>query len=447
VTAILADHAVLSRRAGDTHARLRWSPLLRSLPLLVIAMAAIWATVATPYRTAGPAIRSDGYGYHAWTRAIVTGDLSFCDDQELVVVQAISAVDPERGVCQNRYPPGMALLRLPVTGWLVDGDASDPRPSAAEHRAALWLGAATLVATAALVADAARRLGVGAAVVAVALVTGTFGTGLFHYSTYDASFSHGTSGLLVAGLCWVGARSAARGAPLPAVPVAALTFAITLTRNTNIVIVGALLLGWLAWQRVPARHLGRLAHQAAPPAVGFVVAMAVQVLYNRYATGGWTISSYGDGLGGSGLFHFDDPHHREVLASYDRGLLTWYPVIGVGFVALLLTRTGRRAALWAALVIAPLALLYGFWFAWSLGGGFGHRGFVEIVPALMLLFAVGLQRLNRPALVVSTAAMVVATLACVSLMAGYWRGSVSFGGTTRDVYWAHVLGEESLYRR
>lgn len=416
------------------------SRVARTLPVLVIALVASWAAATTPYRTSGQAIRSDGSGYQAWTRAIVTGDLSFCGNEELEKVKAISATDPERGVCQNKYPPGMALLRLPVTAWLVDRDASDPRPSPREHEASLWLGAATLVATAALVADSARRLGVGAVASGVALLCGTFGTGLFHYATYDGSFSHGSSALLVAALCWLGIRAAERVRPPPALATAVVTALATLTRNTNVLVIGSLVLGWLVWQRVPIRNVRALVRHVAPAAAGVLAGAAVQLAYNRFATGSLTLSSYG-----AERFLFDRPRQQSVLLSYERGLFTWYPVLAVGFVGLLLTAGGRRVACFALLLVVPLVVLYGFWSSWYLGGGFGHRGFVEVVPALVIAFALGLDELRGRARRLVTGGMVVATLVTISLMAGYWRSSINFIGTRDDVYWAHVMGDESLY--
>lgn len=427
------------RRRRPRSVRTWRSGVGRALPVLAVALAAAWAAMTTPYEAAGPAIRSDGSGYQAWTRAIVTGDYSFCGNEELLTVKAISATDAERDVCQNKYPPGMALLRLPVTGWLVDRGATDPRPSPREQEASLWLGAATLAATAALVADAARRLGARVVPSAVALLCGTFGTGLFHYATYDGSFSHGSSAMLVAALCWVGVRASGGGRPPPLVPTAVLTALLTLTRNTNVVVVASLVVGWLAWQHVPFWRLGPLLRHAGPAVAGGLVGAAVQVGYNRWATGSWTLSSYG-----SEPFLFDRPRQHSVLVSYERGLLTWYPALAVGLVALALTRRGRHLGALALVLVVPLVVIYGFWFSWYLGGGFGHRGFVEVVPALVLAFAVGLDELRGPARHLVAGAMVLATLVTVSLMAGYWRSSIDFIGTRDDVYWAHVVGGDSI---
>jgi hypothetical protein len=184
-----------------------------------------------------------------------------------------------------------------------------------------------------------------------------------------------------------------------------------------------------------------VARVVLPAAAGVALGLAVQLAYNRYATGTWALSSYG-----TEPFVLDRRRQAAVVASYERGLLTWYPVLAVGSVALLLTATGRRLAALVLLLAGPLVVLYGFWHSWFLGGGFGHRGFVEIVPVVLVAFAVGVHQLGRGARRIVGSAMVVAALVTVSLMAGYWRGSIRFIGTGEEAYWAHVVGDESLYR-
>jgi hypothetical protein len=220
-----------------------------------------------------------------------------------------------------------------------------------------------------------------------------------------------------------------------------LTALLTLTRNTNVLVIGSLTVGWLVWRRWAPGRAPRVARVVLPAAAGVALGLAVQLAYNRYATGTWALSSYG-----TEPFVLDRRRQAAVVASYERGLLTWYPVLAVGSVALLLTATGRRLAALVLLLAGPLVVLYGFWHSWFLGGGFGHRGFVEIVPVVLLAFAVGVHRLGRGARRLVGSAMVVAALVTVSLMAGYWRGSIRYIGTGEEAYWAHVVGDESLYR-
>jgi hypothetical protein len=92
----------------------RWASCIVALAVLVLI------TFRPPY-TNSPLIRSDGLGYHLWTRALLEHDLSFCMyRQPFNEVGAISHEDAARGICQNKFPPGLALFRFPVMAPLVD---------------------------------------------------------------------------------------------------------------------------------------------------------------------------------------------------------------------------------------------------------------------------------------------------------------------------------------
>ena len=177
-------------------------------------------------------------------------------------------------------------------------------------------------------------------------------------------------------------------------------------------------------------------------AAGAAAALVLQVAYNRWASGRLTLSSYGDSH-----FTFDRPMQASVLAldecGWRRGtpLRSWsarraggpsHPPGGAG-------GGGPRLLAYAG--------VYGFWHSSFLGGGFGYRGFVDLVPLAAVTGAVAWSQLPRRALVATAAAAAVATLATVSLMLGYWRGTVPFQGTqeVQRVQLDHLVGDESLY--
>ena len=136
-----------------------------------------------------------------------------------------------------------------------------------------------------------------------------------------------------------------------------------------------------------------------------------------------------------------------VLASYERGLLTYYPIVAVALATVLACRATRRAALAFSGLLLAYAVLYGFWWSWMLGGGFGHRGFVDVMPFLIPFFAVALGRLLTPWRALVAAASAVAVFVTLELMAGYWRRSFPYQGATSQTYWSHVVGEDSLPAR
>ena len=113
-----------------------------------------------------------------------------------------------------------------------------------------------------------------------------------------------------------------------------------------------------------------------------------------------------------------------VLASYERGLFTYYPVLAVGLATGLWTRRTRMATYWLSGLLAAFVTLYGFWFKWFLGGEMGHRGFVELMPFAAVIFASALPELKSRYRV---AAIVLGT-----------------GGGTPRLFWNHIVGKNSL---
>jgi hypothetical protein len=386
-------------------------------------------------------------GYFAWTEAIVEGNFNFCQWPSLSIVQALTVHDPiDPARCENKYTPGLALLRFPVEGPLAalqsQGNGKDLVVGDAEEKASLWLGAIALVITSLLILATLRRLGCPPLVANAVTLAGCFGTGLFHFATYDSSFSHVYSAALFAGLVFVAVSAKARGGPPNPCLLFLLAFFIALIREPDIPVLLALLVAWLIWQvwPLPASHRRKAAAQAAVPVVAAIAAVAIfQILYSRWATGSWTLSSYGQEQFTVGAFH-----ERQVLFSYDRGLFDWYPVLAVMLGVALWRRPSRRWGIVATVLVAILTAIYGSWNPWDLGGGFGLRGFVDVVPFLVVAGGLGISTLGPRWRTVAIGALAICTLATVELMAGYWDGSIPFADTTAHQYWQHVSGADSL---
>jgi hypothetical protein len=416
---------------------------------IVVGSAAVLALAFQPWTNPGPSIRSDGSGYHLWTHAIVDRDYSFCAYEELRVVGAISAEDPERNVCLNKYPPGLALLKLPVMGPLAARGDGQGNISHNEHVANDALAAVALVALAVLLTRTGRRLDLPNWATQVAVSATVLGTGLFHYATFDASFSHLWSALGFAVL--VHSWASARGRPPSVAHHAALaitTFFVTLIRPANLLPLAVLTVAFLVDRGVlrprewtSMLDLPRVTREVGPAVVAVVAALTVQLSYIHWATGEWRISSYG-----SEPFLLDHPMQRSVLVSYERGLFTWYPLVALVLVGGVTLRRTRGWTLTAIATVGVLTLLYGYWANWPLGGGFGHRGFVDVVPIIFLPLVGTLAAMPRPARTLVTLGVAVCVVATTQLMAGYWAGTVPETGTTRTTYWSHLVGEESWFR-
>lgn len=424
-----------------------WGVVVRWCGVSLVAAVAGLCTAWPPYANAPP-IRSDGLGYHAWTRAILTWDFTFCRHVHDAGAEQFASLDYARGRCQLRYPPGLALLQLPVMAFLVQKGADAPFVSPAEHQAALILGALALTLVALLITDASRRLGAPPSASSVAVVTAVFGTGLLHYGTYDASFTHVYSALGFSLLLWLGARSAEKQRAIPVWPLVLIGFFLVLLRATNVLLLVASAVVAAVALRPPGASwrdrtsMMRALRNVAPAAFGAFLAEIVQLSYNRYASGHFTFSSYGPVR-----FRFAVPHQLDVLVSYERGLLTWYPWVALAIVVALISKRVRPFGFALVALVVAYAVMYGFWPSWCLGGGFGHRGFIELVPAAALCFAMGLVDLASTTRWIVLGAALLATVATVELLAGYWAHTIDYGGNNWRIYWAHVLGKNSLLLR
>lgn len=412
--------------------------LLHHYALVVLGAGLAWATFRTPYDN-GPPIRSDGYGYHLWTYAFLRGDVNFAHITGEVPEAGIYVADPQRRFLHNKYAPGMAIVRLPVMAFLADSK-SPGAVTDAEHGASLCLGALALLATAALGFASCRVVGAPAWAANLAVLGVVFGTGLFHYATYDGGFSHIYSALGLTILLYEGLRSTRPGAGGPSAwrtaPVVTL---LVLIRNTNVVAIGLMTIayGWHLWRagRLDRRALRGLTLAVVLPGV---VGVAIQVALNSHAHGHLKLSSYAQES-----FDWSNPMALSVLFAPNHSLFAYYPALTVALISGLIVRRTRVPTLLFAGLLLAYAVLYGFWHCWWLGAGFGHRGFVELCPLAIPLLAAALADARGALRVVVIVLTCLAALACAQLMDGYWHNTLPWEFLTWDDYYDHVLGRRS----
>ena len=240
---------------------LRW--FARWSSVLLTGFAAVYVSVEKQYDNSPP-IRSDGCGYHFWTYAILKWDASFSWYEGIPADVALHQPDPGVRRFASKYPPGVALMRLPAMVFVVDPERRGLPYSSGEHWACLLVSAVALIATAAFGLDTCYRLGVSPIWANASVFLLMFGTGLFHYGTYDAAFSHVYSAMLVAALVWTAARAVHLQRPLPFIPVVALAAGLFLVRTTNGLLVGFWVLACLAWMRGPGATLPGWAFEHSP---------------------------------------------------------------------------------------------------------------------------------------------------------------------------------------
>jgi hypothetical protein len=316
-----------------------------------------------------------------------------------------------------------------------------PTITAGEHFMSLISGALALAAVFLLSLSVARRLGVRASIAQLTTFFMVFGTGLFSYATFDSSFTHIYSALGVMLLVWLLARFATDPRPIPGWQgwaVLALGFMLPAIRMTSIFIV----VFWCLAVAAVFASQGNVKGGLKPMvfcASGVAMAVGLQLFYNTYATGHLVISSYGPES-----FIWDRPMAGAVLFSYAHGLFAYYPLLAIAIgLALVCRKTWRWASLYS-LAIVFYAFLYGFWHEWKLGGGFGHRGFVELVPPAMVLFAMALEAskpLHRNLVVLLS---VVSVYVSTQTMWAFWTGVQPAGGAQSAAeYWSYIVGASS----
>jgi hypothetical protein len=103
------------------------------------------------------------------------------------------------------------------------------------------------------------------------------------------------------------------------------------------------------------------------------------------------------------------------------------------------TRRLRFAAAGFTLLLLSYVVLYGFWSSWQLGCGFGHRGFVELMPLGIVLFAAALEELSPNGRRYAGVMALFCTVFTMAFMVRYWRGTLPMCGTTASVYWHKSL--------
>jgi hypothetical protein len=279
-------------------------------------------------------------------------------------------------------------------------------------------------------------------VTAATLVTILLGTNLFHYATFDSTYSHAYSFFLFAAFLELTERWYQRPDVRGSVLLGVAGGLIVLVRHTNVLFLSVFLLYGAAAR--PSRAVrDRLGRHIALAGISLLVAALVvspQLAMYHQATGRFLMSSYGE-LG----FNWKSPQIFGVLFSVQKGLFFWSPVLLAGAAGLLgLLRSGSSARVWAIpaiLVLAADTCVIASWWDWQFGASYGHRGFVDVLP----LFAVGLasfytwaSRVRLRRWVVSTAAACLIALSIFQMLQ-YWNGVLPHSDMTWDRYRAIFL--------
>lgn len=183
----------------------------------------------------------------------------------------------------------------------------------------------------------------------------------------------------------------------------------------------------------------RPAALAIAVALPILAALAQHAVVNRWMTGSPWQSPYS--FEGAGFRSVDlaNPEFMAVLTHSWHGLLTYHPLFGVAFVALLANLRRADRVVWGATLVAVVVHLWvqAAWYVWWLGTDtFGMRGMapaaLPLVSALVVAIRRAAQRGGFGASLWTGAAM----LACA------WSMSLLVAGRTQFLSWADLLSSD-----
>lgn len=392
-------------------------------------------------------IRSDGFSYYVYlpswflfhdtTLSAVARDC--CGGEYPAYTAIIRWPSTKRWV--NAHPIGVAVMQAPLflaahalTRWT--NLSPDGFTLYYQHAAGLS-GLLWIVAGLAVLRRTLRRH-FSDGVTAATLATILLGTNLYHYATFDSSYSHPYSFFLFAAFIELTEAWYEQPRELHSALLGIVAGLIVLTRHTNALFL--ILFPLYNVNSLPEFYarVAMIARERWRVAVIAVVATTVvspQLALYYQATGRMFVSSYGD-LG----FNFGSPRFFQVLFSVQKGLFFWCPVLltsCAGLVWLARSNSSARAFVVPSLLfLVADTYIIASWWDWQFGASFGHRGFIDALP----LFAIGMAgcftavNANRQLQTLVSAFVVLAVALNLFQMLQYWNHVLPFSDTTWEQY-------------
>jgi hypothetical protein len=408
-----------SDRAWDT-------AYLLGLGLVLLVAIGITVVARTGLRSK-TLIWSDGKTYYTWARSILLDhDIDFRNDYQVMfapdTVPAEYSPTTPKGLLNNKYPVGLAILETPglllgsvIARYVVHAPTNGV--SAPYQYAVTWSLLALYFVSFILLYQAMLRLGVARKWACAFGLTALIGTNLFHYVVREPTMAHASGValfniLLFLTVRWDGHRS--RIGTVHGILLGALVGLLFLVRNTNVLMLPVLAAIVMTGRRVSFREV-------VPIAGGALVVAALQPISLWFLWGQVRFSSYINESFTAGM-----PGVISALVSARHGLFVYQPWYAI---LLLLVAYGanraqrlRPVCLAAIASFLLMAVANGTWWCWWFSLSYGNRAFIETLPALSLVAALAVSRLNVGKR--TTTALLVAMLAVVVVNLYLWVGYV-----------------------
>ena len=340
-------------------------------------------------------ITGDGKGYYAHLPALVIyhdWDYRFMEKYESTYYEPANYAEFRNqvdGEWVNKYFAGVTLLMMPffllahlvslVSGLPADG-YNPVYQYAVAFAALFWLWAGLY-----FLRRFFNRQKIPAIVTGIVQVLIVCATPLFFYTVYDASFTHVYSFALIAGfICFTEKGIKTGFGPSVAIAFLVLGLIIAVRPVNGLVILSVPFIGGTdnfkplkLIRFIPKKYLfaGFLL---------FLLPLFFQMALWKAQTGNWLVWSYvGEG------FNFLDPHLKQILFSYRKGLFVYTPFLLLSLLGLIvLIKQKKRDGFLFLLFLFVVAYVFSSWHSWWYGMTYGQRVFVEYLPYFAWLTAI-----------------------------------------------------------
>ena len=340
-------------------------------------------------------ITGDGKGYYAHLPAMFIyhdWEYSFMENYESTYYEPANYAEFRNqvdGEWVNKYFAGVTLLLMPffllahlvslVSGLPADG-YNPVYQYAVAFAALFWLWTGLY-----FLRRFFNRQKIPAIVTSIVQVLIVCATPLFFYTVYDASFTHVYSFALIAGFIYFTEKGIKSGFGM-SVTIAFLVLGLIIAvRPVNgLVILSVPFIGGTdnfkpvkLIRTIPKKYLF----------AGFLLLLLplfYQMALWKAQTGNWLVWSYvGEG------FNFSDPHLKQILFSYRKGLFVYTPFLLISLLGLIvLIKQKKLDGFLFFLFLLVVSYVFSSWHSWWYGMTYGQRVFVEYLPYFAWLMAI-----------------------------------------------------------
>ncbi|HEY4147048.1 MAG TPA: hypothetical protein VGM61_18350 [Pinirhizobacter sp.] len=388
-----------------------------------------------------PVVRSDGFGYYSYLpAAFVDHDLSYTTLQANLPPHTHLesygiARHSETGKWFTKYPIGTAIMETPSFLVAYIGEKVTARPATGYSRLFQYANVGSsigwLLIGILMVYGALRRwFDERISLLTVTLLA--FATNLFHYATYDGSFSHVYSFAAFAIVLRLALayRDATTHRARIGFVVACGAFAglATIIRIPNgfVVLLPACVLFERLWNE---RDLRRFATASSLCVLAWFVALLPQLVYQHATTGKFLANTYAESFLHES-FNWTHPELFNFLFSIRKGFFFWAPVmlLAVAGIPSLFRKDRWLAAAITAIFVIEIYVCAS-WYSWFFGASYGSRPLVDIMALLALPLAAGLDRLVKAWSRLVYLGAFVAIALSLTMTFSYWKGYVKYDKT------------------